>query len=56
MYDARLVDRSVYDQAEVNGMEGEEPFTAHWIDPYERANGWPLYPEGLIGLLNSEQP
>jgi ADP-ribose pyrophosphatase YjhB (NUDIX family) len=56
VYDARFADSSAYDQPELNGMEGEKPFAAHWIDPSDPANGWPLYPEGLLGLLNSEHP
>ena len=56
VYDARFADSPVYDQAEVSGMEGERPFTAHWIDPSAPENGWPLYPEGLLGLLNREHP
>lgn len=41
-------------KGEISGMEGEKAFTAHWIDPSTPENGWPLYPEGLLGLLNSD--
>lgn len=54
VYDARFADSSMYDRAQISGMEGEKPFVARWIDPSAPENGWPLYPEGLLGLLNSD--
>ena len=56
VYDARFADRSTYDRPEIGGMEGEKPFTARWIDPSAPDNGWPLYPEGLLGLLCNDHP
>lgn len=55
VYDARFVDRSMYDQAEISGMEGEKEFAARWIDPSAPENGWPLHPEGLLDLLSNNQ-
>ncbi|MCP4307003.1 MAG: NUDIX hydrolase [bacterium] len=54
VYDARFVDSSIYERSQVAGIEGDEEFTAHWIDPNAPKNDWPLYPEGLPGLLNNE--
>lgn len=54
VYDARFVDSSIYLLSEITGVEGDEEFTAHWIDPNAPKNGWPLYPEGLPGLLGNE--
>ena len=51
VYNARFADTSIYEQSEVTGTEGDEEFTAHWIDPKAPKNDWPLYPEGLLGLL-----
>ena len=56
VYDARFVDGSMYDQMEISGMEREKAFAAHWIDPSAPQNGRPLYPDGLLGLLEGDQP
>jgi 8-oxo-dGTP pyrophosphatase MutT (NUDIX family) len=55
VYDGRFVERSFYEGNEVTGIEGDEEFTAHWIDPSAPKNGWPLYPEGLLELLEKER-
>ena len=55
VYDARFVDASFYDGGAVEGVEGGDPFSAHWIDPAIPGNGWPLYPEGLLGLLIGQE-
>lgn len=54
VYDARFADSSMYDRAEIGGMEGEKAFMAHWIDPSAPENGWPLYPEGLLDLFSND--
>ena len=51
VYDARLMDSSLYERPVVIGVEGGSEFTAHWIDPAAPDNAWPLYPEGLLDLL-----
>jgi ADP-ribose pyrophosphatase YjhB (NUDIX family) len=53
VYDAKFVDGSMYQRIEINGVEGEDEFTAHWIIPNSPKHGWPLYPEGLAGLLSN---
>jgi ADP-ribose pyrophosphatase YjhB (NUDIX family) len=55
VYDARFIDGSIYERSEVTGIEGDEEFTAHWIDPKAPKNGWPLYPDGLLALLENER-
>ncbi|MEN8239538.1 MAG: NUDIX hydrolase, partial [Actinomycetota bacterium] len=54
VYDARFVDASIYDNDEVPGVEEGRPFTASWIDPSAPSNDWPLYPEGLLGLIENQ--
>ncbi len=55
VYDARFVDSAIYERSEIGVLEGDEEFTAHWIDPKTPKNGWPLYPDGLLGLLENER-
>ena len=55
VYDARFVDSSFYDGGAVEGVEGGDRFSANWIDPAIPGNGWPLYPEGLLGLLSGQE-
>lgn len=52
VYDARFVDSANYEADSVSGFEGEEPFTAHWIDPLVPAHDRPLYPDGLADLIS----
>ena len=56
VYDATFIDTSFYERKEVIGVEGNNEFTAHWIDPHAPMNGWPLYPDGLLDLLDGQQP
>ena len=51
VHDARFTDRSMYDRAEIGGMEGGKEFVAHWIDPSAPENSWPLYPKRVLDLL-----
>lgn len=52
VYDGRLANVSMYERAEVIGVEdGGQQFSAYWIDPTAPDNGWPLYPDGLSDLL-----
>ena len=53
VYDARFVEPSMYQRGELSGVEGSQPFTAHWIDPSAPPDGRPLYPDGLADLLAS---
>jgi len=53
VYDAKFVDGSMYQRIEINGVEGDDQFTAHWINPNSPKHDWPLYPEGLAGLLSN---
>ena len=53
IYDARFTDPSMYRKDQVEGIEENLPFTAHWIDPYAPTDGRPLYPDGLADLLAS---
>jgi ADP-ribose pyrophosphatase YjhB (NUDIX family) len=53
VYDAKFVDGSMYQRIEINGVEGDDQFTAHWINPNSPKHGWPLYPEGITGLLSN---
>ncbi|NOX24312.1 MAG: NUDIX hydrolase [Actinobacteria bacterium] len=52
VYDARFVDGAMYEADLVSGLEGEEPFTAHWIGPLVPAHDRPLYPDGLADLIS----
>lgn len=52
VYDARFVDRSFYQRGTIGGIEGGNPYTAHWINPAFPANGWPLRPHGLADLID----
>ncbi len=54
VYDARFVAASAYDTGSLAGVEGGKEFTAHWIDPSAPAHGRPLYPEGLLNLLEDD--
>lgn len=53
IHEAAFSDRSLYDQEEVSALEGSEPFRAMW-KPLSmfRAGAAPLYPEGLLELLD----
>ena len=53
IYDARFSEPSMYRQDQVEGIEENQPFTAHWINPDAPADGRPLYPDGLADLLAS---
>lgn len=56
VYDGQLVERSLYEQASVRGVEGNgEEFIAYWIDPMNPERGWPLYPDGLRELMDRDE-
>lgn len=50
--EARLVDTSLYEREEINGLEGDHPFVARWMPLSHFAPGGPpLYPTGLREML-----
>lgn len=51
VYDARFVDGGLYGGERLTIIEGDQEFTAHWIDPLAPEDGRPLYPEGLPDLI-----
>lgn len=52
VYDAQLVDRDLYRQSRLQGIEGNgEEFTAIWLDLRASGPQTPVYPDGLIELL-----
>lgn len=53
IYDAKFIEPSMYRKGQVNGIEENQSFTAHWIDPNAPTDGRPLYPDGLAELLAS---
>jgi ADP-ribose pyrophosphatase YjhB (NUDIX family) len=55
LYEGRFVDRTYYDHDEITADEGGIAFPVEWV-PLERfVNGeTPLYPEGLLEILNAE--
>ena len=55
VYDGELLDRSLYDQESIDGVEDgdpPEPFRAVWVSLSD-LGGVPLYPDGLLELLRS---
>lgn len=59
IYDGALVDESLYMQASIEGREDgdDDPrFTAYWmaLDDFRGKKAPPLYPNGLLELLDSE--
>lgn len=54
VYDGRLADSSMYQRPTLTVTESNNrELSAHWIDPTAPPNGWPLYPDGLTGLLTT---
>lgn len=55
MYDGRFREAAYYRAGEIMGEddEGELLYRAHWIDPNAPPENAPLYPNGLVDLLNS---
>ena len=52
VYETRFEDASLYECAEVRGVEGEHPFILEWMRTRELAAlGRRLVPDGLYGLL-----
>jgi len=52
VYDGQLAEEALYRKASVRVVESNgEEFTAHWIDPVNPDNGWPVYPDGLTSLF-----
>jgi 8-oxo-dGTP pyrophosphatase MutT (NUDIX family) len=58
VYDGRLANSKLYEQAEMSGMEaGGESFKVLWKRLAEFGPGEPpLYPDGLLGLLKESFP
>lgn len=53
VYDGQLAQRSFYEATTLKGVEGNgEEFIAHWIDPTDPDHGRPLYPDGMVELLD----
>ncbi len=52
VYDGRLVNSGLYEQAELSGHEAEESFKVVWKSLDEFNQQTPLYPDGLLELLN----
>jgi 8-oxo-dGTP pyrophosphatase MutT (NUDIX family) len=52
VYDGRLVNSGLYEQAEMSGHEAEESFKVLWKRLDEFSPQTPLYPDGLLELLN----
>lgn len=54
VYDARLVDASLYQRGFVHGAESDgQPFVARWRPLASFGTGLPLFPAGLVELLRS---
>ncbi len=52
VYDGRLVNSKMYEQAEMSGMEADGgPFKALWKNIDEFNPQTPLYPDGLLEML-----
>ncbi len=52
VYDAKLVDESLYERPSLLALEGERQFEAQWVALAEIAAGdVPLYPTGLLDIL-----
>ena len=61
IYEAELVDRSLYDTNEIQGIEGATPFKAVWKSIHELSSltshaQAKLVPDGLLDLLLSGTP
>ncbi len=53
VYDGQLTQRSFYEATTLKGVESSgEEFIAHWIDPTDPDHGRPLYPDGIVELLD----
>jgi 8-oxo-dGTP pyrophosphatase MutT (NUDIX family) len=54
VYDGRLTDNSLYEKEVIRGNELGKPFKAIWkrLDEFDPEKA-PVYPEGLLALLNS---
>ena len=55
VFEGRLADPALYDQDELIGREGTQPFVARWIplEEFAVAGAPPLYPHGLLELLRA---
>lgn len=53
VFDGRFPDESRYGRPQ-QGLEAHAPFVAHWIDPRHPDGGRPLYPDGLLELVEPE--
>lgn len=52
VYDAKLIDASLYKRATVSGVESDgQPFVASWLSLDAFGPDLPLFPDGLIELL-----
>lgn len=55
VYDGHFVDASLYQQAEVYGQESDgNPFKAVWLSLNDFSEDLPLYPNGLLAILQSQ--
>lgn len=54
VYDARLVEASLYEGVVPGAESGGQPFVASWRSLSSFGPGLPLYPEGLVELLRSK--
>lgn len=53
IFDARFLDRSIYERECVEAREGERRIVARWLAP-DAIHDAPLVPEGLADLLQSQ--
>ena len=52
VYEAELVDRSLYQRASIQGQEEDEVFEVEWVPLSEFTSGRAtLFPEGLLDML-----
>lgn len=55
VYDGEFVNQALYDQASVSGTESDgQPFEAVWQEIESFSAKKPLYPNGLLALLQSK--
>jgi 8-oxo-dGTP pyrophosphatase MutT (NUDIX family) len=55
VFDGRLCDESLYEKNSLEGDELGQPFKAVWIQIKNiRATGHPVYPDGLLALLEKQ--
>ena len=55
IYDARFAETAMYGAGSLKGMEGDKQFEAHWIDANTPAHNQPLYPDGLLNLIGTDE-